>query len=78
MFSSDDSFSDAASAKHARDSLADTRKQDAAEMKSLLQSEKERKEQLKSEWDATKKGMRDEIYGWSRSSMVGPSGSVVA
>ena len=65
------------SAKHARDSLADARKQEAAEMKSLLQREKERKETLKSEWDATKKGMRDEIYGWSRASMIGPDRSSV-
>lgn len=62
-----------AEARQARGRLDEQRKQDAADMRSMLEAERQRKKQQQDASMAAKKGMRDELYTWKKEGIIGPS-----
>ena len=62
-----------AEAKQARGRLDEQRRQDAADMRSMLEAERQRKKQQQEAAMAAKRGMRDELYSWKKEGIIGPA-----
>ena len=61
-----------ATARSARAGLTESRKQDAANVRSLLEAERQRKLQIEDMTMSEKKSQHDDVYVWKKKNIIGP------